>query len=188
MRRGFTLVEVIVVVAVVGVSVAAGIAMVSAQLAKKRDREIALRHVEELRAIRLDFVNNGAAGLRLVPVAGGAELRSVTGSCADEAGGLPTSTLDRLQNVALPISFEWCADRYGRATSATMVPTDVTVVFSDTPVPAYWDRNGRIFLDTPAEDPPIRPVLENMSSLTTRTPTPASQPTDPQWMLPGVLR
>ena len=112
----------------------------------------------------------------------------ITGSCADDAAGLPTSQLIAAVPSTLPITVELCADRYGRSTTPAMAPVDALVTFSTISIPVHWDSTGALYLNSPAEDPPVRPRLDNLSSVRTFDPTPGTRPTDAVPMQPGVLR
>ena len=68
--RGFTLLEVMAVAAVVTLVATLGIAFTVARVQDGRQRELAQRYLEELRARRLSFVTSGAVALRIVPQPG----------------------------------------------------------------------------------------------------------------------
>jgi hypothetical protein len=182
------MIEVMAVAAVITLAATLGIAFTVARVQESRQRELAQRYLEELRARRLSFVTSGATALRIVPRANGAELRLIQGTCADDAAGLPTAQLISAEPTALPITVELCADRYGRSTTPAMAPADALVTFSTTSLALHWDATGALYLNNPADDPPVRPRLDNLSSARTLDPTPGTQPTGVMRMQPGVLR
>lgn len=184
--RAFTLVELVIVVAVAGALAAAAVSTIAGREQARRQEAIAEEVAEQLRAERQRFVNDGNVGMRLVPVAGGeVEVRWLTGACADDGGA---AVLVAIRRIRMPLVDVLCADRYGRATDPRLAPIDTNVRLSTTPVTVSWDQNGRIFVRSPDEDAPVRPKVEDLSSLHTPDPTPGQRPTDAVRLQPGVLR